>query len=105
MTVSMTVLLDTSVLIDVLNGRRQRLEFVRSLVQEGHMLACCAITVAEVYAGMRRGEAKAPGELLSGLEYFDTSRVVARGDGHLKAAWAARGRTLALPDALIAAIA
>jgi len=101
----MTVLLDTSVLIDVLNGRRQRLEFVRSLAEEGHLLACCAITIAEVCAGMRHGEARATGDLLSGLEYFDTSRVVARRAGHLKAAWAAKGRTLALPDVLIAAIA
>lgn len=101
----MTVLLDTSVLIDVLNGRRERLEFVRNLAEQGHRLAGCAITLAEVYAGMRRDEATATEELLGSLEYFETSRAVARRAGRLKAAWSRKGRALGLPDALIAAVA
>ncbi len=101
----MTVLLDTNVLIDVLNGRRQRKQFVATLAREGHVLACCAVTVAEVYAGMRREEAGATEELFSGLEYFETSRPAAREAGRLKAAWSQRGHSLGLPDVLIAAVA
>jgi predicted nucleic acid-binding protein len=101
----MIVLLDTSVLIDVLNGRRQRLEFVRDLMQQGHLLASCAITIAEVYAGMLPAEAEATEELLGGLEYFATSRIAAQRAGRLKAVWAKKGQALGLPDVLIAAVA
>ncbi len=100
----MTVLLDTNVIVDVLNARRGRMEFVRRLAEEGHLLACCAITVAEVYAGMRAHEAEATEEFLARLDYFEASRSVARRAGALKATWARKGHTLGLPDAMIAAI-
>ena len=101
----MIVILDTSVLIDLLNGRRQRMTFVRNLLQQGHRLASCAVTVAEVYAGMLPAEAAATDELLGGLEYFHTSRITAQRAGRLKAFWARKGHTLGLPDVLIAAVA
>jgi predicted nucleic acid-binding protein len=101
----MIVILDTSVLIDLLNGRRQRMTFVRNLLEQGHRLASCAVTVAEVYAGMLPGEAEATGGLLSGLEYFATSQSTAQRAGRLKASWAKKGHTLGLPDVLIAAVA
>ena len=47
-----TYLLDTSVIIDVLNGKRGRDAVLRSLLLEGDPLACCPINVTEVYAGM-----------------------------------------------------
>jgi predicted nucleic acid-binding protein len=101
----MTVLLDTSVLIDILNRRGGRSEFFRQLLQEGHKFACCAITIAEVYAGMRPHEKSATEEFLGGFEYFETSRTTAERAGRLKAVWARKGHTLGLPDALIAAVA
>ena len=51
-----TLLLDTSVLIDAINDRKGRRLFLRGLVEQGNILACCAINVAEVYAGMRPKE-------------------------------------------------
>lgn len=101
----MTVLLDTSVVIDVLNHRGGRSEFFRQLLQEGHTFACCAITIAEVYAGMRPHEKSATEELLGGLEYFETARATAERAGHLKASWARKGHRLGLPDVLVAAVA
>lgn len=101
----MIVLLDTNVLVDVLNGRRQRLEFVADLVNQGHLLASCAVTIAEVFSGMRGSEAGATTEFLDGLEYFEITREIATRAGYLKAAWARKGRTLALPNVLIAAVA
>jgi len=101
----MTVLLDTSVLIDILNRRGRRSEFFSELLQEGHTFACCAVTIAEVYAGMKPHEKTATEELLRGLEYFETPRKTAEFAGHLKAVWTRKGRTLALPDTLIAATA
>jgi predicted nucleic acid-binding protein len=101
----MTVLLDTSVLIDILNRRGRRSEFFSELLQEGHTFACCALTIAEVYAGMKPHEKTATEELLGGLEYFETPRKTAERAGHLKAVWTRKGHTLGLPDALIAAVA
>lgn len=102
---AMTVLLDTSVLIDILNRRGGRCELFRQLLHEGHTFACCAITIAEVYVGMRPHEKSATEELLGGLEYVETPRKAAERAGHLKAVWARKGRALSLPDALIAAVA
>lgn len=101
----MTVLLDTNVIIDVLNDRGGRRQFFGKLVNEGHDLACCASTVAEVYAGMRPKEALATEEFLSTLRYFEASRDAARRAGLLKFAWARKGFTLGLTDVLIAAVA
>jgi predicted nucleic acid-binding protein len=82
-----------------------RSEFFRQLLQEGHTFACCAITIAEVYAAMRPHEKSATEELLGGLEYFETPRRAAEHAGHLKAVWARKGHTLGLPNALVAAVA
>src|ERR1700722_6325835 len=53
-----TILLDTSVIFDHLNGRAGRTEFLDRLLVEGHLLACCAVNITEVYAGLsaRRGD-------------------------------------------------
>ena len=101
----MILLLDTSVVVDALNARAGSRRFLQVQLYAGHTLACCAITTAEVYAGMRRHEAQATDEFLDALEYYETTRAVARRAGHLKAAWARKGQTLALPDVLIAAVA
>ena len=101
----MIVLLDTSVVIDALNARAGIRRFLQEQLQAYNTLACCAITIAEVYAGMRRHEAQATGEFLDALDYYDTTRPIARRAGDLKAAWARKGQTLALPDVLIAAVA
>lgn len=79
--------------------------FLQDNLRAHHTLACCAITVTEVYAGMRRHEAQATDELLDALDYYETTRAIARRAGDLKAAWARKGHTLALPDVLIAAVA
>jgi tRNA(fMet)-specific endonuclease VapC len=101
----MTVLLDTSVLIDILNRRGGRSELFRQLLQEGHAFACCAVTIAEVYAGMKPHEKSATEELLAGLEYFETPRTTAERAGRLKGTFARKGHTVGLQDVLIAAVA
>jgi len=99
-----TYLLDTSVILDVLNGKRGRDVLLNQLVREGHLLACSSIQVTEVYAGLRpQGEA-ATEELLRSLEYYEVTWEVARLAGVLKRDYARRGVTLALADATIAAV-
>jgi len=100
-----TYLLDTSVLIDALRGVRGRAEELAHLVEDGHLLACSVMTVAEVYAGMRPRERAATVALLDSLETYDVTRQIAERAGLLRRTWAARGRTLALVDLLIASTA
>jgi predicted nucleic acid-binding protein len=101
----MRLLLDTSVLIDVLRLRNQRRALLAELVRAGHSLSTTTLNIAELYAGMRAGEVVATEALLSGLESYELSGSAARLAGKLKNAWARRGRTLALADAIVAAIA
>jgi predicted nucleic acid-binding protein len=100
-----TYLLDTSVLIDALRGVRGRAEDLAQRVEDGHLLACSVITVAEVYAGMRPRERAATENLLESLETYDVTRQIAERAGLLRRTWAARGKTIALIDLLIASTA
>ena len=100
-----TYLLDTSVLIDALLGRRGRDTLLKELLLEGHLLACCPINVAEIYAGMRPQEEARTEQFLRSLRYYDLSWEVARRAGLLKGDSARRGITLTLADAMTAAVA
>jgi predicted nucleic acid-binding protein len=101
----MRLLLDTSVLIDALRLRHRRRELLAELVQAGHTLATSALNIAEVYAGMRPDEAQRTEALLSVLDCYDLTGTSARHAGALKQQWAQKGRTLALADMIVAAIA
>ena len=96
---------DINVVVDALNGKRGRKQLLQNLLLQGHELACCSITVAEVYSGMRLREEFTTGQFLSALTWYDITRAVARRAGRLRFEWARRGITLALPDTLIAATA
>lgn len=101
----MRLLLDTSVLIDVLRSRNQRRQLLADLVRAGHTPATTALNVAELYAGMRPSEEAETEAFLEGLECLDLSATPARLAGKLKNAWAQKGRTLTLADTIVAAIA
>jgi predicted nucleic acid-binding protein len=93
----MTVFLpDSSVLIDTLKNKQDRVSMLRSLVAAGHSLACCAITVGEIYSGMRASEAAFTEQFVSTLVWLDTSFSVARKAGELRNEWARKGKTLSL---------
>ena len=71
-------LLDTTVIIDVLNNKRGRSALLLELAEAGHTLACCPINITEVYAGLRPKEERAADELLSSLQYFPIAPQAAR---------------------------
>lgn len=98
-------LADTSVLIDAINRKRDRWELLRALVEGGDILACSAITVTEIYAGMRPHESAATQSFLNGMELYEVDWELARYAGLLKNEWARRGQTLSVADVLIAATA
>ena len=101
----MKLLLDTSVLIDVLRLRNKRSEWLARLVREGHTLSTSTLNIAEVYAGMRAAEETRTEAFLSGLEVYELSATSARQAGKLKNTWAGKGRTPALADMIVAAVA
>jgi predicted nucleic acid-binding protein len=101
----LTLLLDTTVLVDVLRGRKGRRATLQDWVEMGHRLTTCAICVAEVYAGMKAGEEAATQGLLEGLPCYEITREIAVGAGGLKCEWSRRGKTFALTDMMIAATA
>lgn len=101
----MTILLDTSVIIDSLRSRRARREFLEQRANDGDVLACCVISVAEVYAGMMPHEAEATDVFFQGLECIEVGQEIARTGGLLKFEWARKGKTIDIPDAIIAAVA
>lgn len=71
----MTILLDTSVIVDALKTKRHRHILLRELALRGDTLVCCAINVAEVYAGMRPHEEEPTAELLDGLECIEVEAI------------------------------
>ncbi len=100
-----TYLLDSDIIIDALNRRRRRHALLKRLTRAGHTLACCAVNVAEVFAGARPEDQARTERLLSDLQYYEISRRAAKHGGRLKYDWARKGITLRMPDALVAAVA
>jgi predicted nucleic acid-binding protein len=100
-----TYLLDTSVIIDVLNGKRDREALLKGLLSQGDLLACCAVNVSEIYAGMRPKEEAKTEALLQSLDYYEINWEAAKRAGLLKRDYSKKGQTLSLTDTTIAAVA
>lgn len=98
-------LLDTSVVIDAINRKRGRWQLLKGLLEAGETLGCSAMTVMEIYAGMRPHESTLTQAFLDGMEHYPVDRDLARYAGLLKNEWERQGRTLSAPDVVIAATA
>lgn len=99
------VLLDTSVLINLLHRRSDPVALIRELTLRGLELVTSAVNIAELYAGMRQGEEKATGELLSAFKWLPLTPEIARRAGEIVAERRGMGRTHSLDDMMIAATA
>ena len=98
-------LLNTTVIIGYLRGHAEVRARLHALAEQQHELAVCAISVAEVFAGLRDEDREATALFLSTLAYFDVPFDIARASGELQYAFARRGQTLKLTDVLIGASA
>lgn len=101
----MTLLLDTTVLIDALRHRLDRHLYLAELSRAQHVLSTTAVNLGELFAGLRPNDEARAATLLNDIEFFAITPELGRRGGELKSAWARRGRTLSLDDALIAAVA
>jgi predicted nucleic acid-binding protein len=99
------LLLDTTVIVDAINGKRQRHLLLDELLAQRNLLACCAINVTEVYAGMRPHEASLTEAFLRSLKFYEVTWKIAQLAGDLQSRWRKKGHTLSLPDVTIAAVA
>jgi predicted nucleic acid-binding protein len=100
-----TILLDSSVIFDHLNGRRGRTKYLASLLDAGNSLACCAVNITEVYAGLRSEEEVATHFFMESLDFLEITPRIARTAGLLRRDWLRKGQTLSYTDVTLAAVA
>ena len=98
-------LLDTTVLIDFLRGRPRTAARLARLHGAGERLYVCAISVEELWRGLRADEEAAAESLIAGLRTAPLGKAEGRTAGRWRREYAARGHTLAQADCLIAAAA
>lgn len=98
-------LLDTDVLIDFFHDQKYAKELVPKLDQEG-LLQISVITIAELRAGFTETQAKffLP-KLLKFIKVLDLKSNIAELGGKFRFDFKLVGKTVSLPDALIAATA
>lgn len=102
MTVS--YLFDTDVLIDYLRGHDKAVFFIEQAIKTA-ACAMAAITVAELYAGIREGNERATLEkFISAFELIPVSAVIAKQGGLYRRQFH-RSHGVGLADAIIAATA
>lgn len=99
------ILLDTTVLIDILRGRTGAVDRLRSVRGRGDTPYVCAVNVEEMARGVRSGEDLAVTTLLRGLRVAPLGVREGWQAGTWRRAFAARGMSLSQADCLIAAAA
>jgi tRNA(fMet)-specific endonuclease VapC len=100
----LNVLVDSSVLIDVLRGKGGRQAILERLVAQGSVLCSCDVTLAEIWSGARETEFAATGSLLDSLYYLPCDPGSAERAGKTRGEWRRKGVTLTLADAFLAAL-
>ena len=80
---TMTIVVDTSVLIDHLRGVPEALEALRSASRQEARVASSVLCKVEVLAGMRPHEERATRRLLDSLDWLEVTDDVAERAGRL----------------------
>jgi predicted nucleic acid-binding protein len=99
------VILDTTVVIDLLRGRRGAIERLHRLRDAGDVPCVCGITVEETTRGIRPAEEDAALRLFAGLRILPLTEREGWRAGAWRRSFASRGETLAQADCLVAAAA
>ena len=98
----MTILFDTSILIDVLRGDAAALGYVRSV---NDVPICSEVTRVEVARGLRSGERTSAEQLFRTLHWVPLDEPIARRAGELGRRWDRHRPSISLADLVIAATA
>ena len=99
------VLLDSTVVVDVLKGRPGTLARLDALEPAGDVPYVCAITAEEISSGLRPRERDVATELFEGLSTAPLGVAEGRLAGWWRREHRRKGRRLSQADALIAAAA
>lgn len=97
-------LLDADVIIWFLRGDKPTAELIRKFQLEG-LPGCSVITLFEIKAGMRLSEKQVTEEFLNSLTHYPVTVEIADQAAEYYRALRARGRTVDLPDLIVAATA
>lgn len=98
-------LLDTTVLIDLSREREPTASWTRELLRGPHVVGVSTVNVAEWFAGLRPAERARWARFVDELQYWEITPAVAIRAGILRYDYARLGRTILIPDALVAATA
>ncbi len=98
-------LLDTTTLIDFSKGQEPVRSRLLALLETDHIIAICAVNLAECYSGIAPEERVRWAEFFKNLRYWDITKEAAIRAGRLRYEFARQGITLSTPDTLIAAVA
>jgi predicted nucleic acid-binding protein len=98
-------LLDTTFAIDYLRVRDDAIQRMRELIERGDEPFINDIVVCELASGARPADERGLDALIRAVEFVQPGPDVARLAGRWRGEARARGLTLSLPDALIAATA
>ncbi len=99
------VLLDSTVLIDILRGREGAWQRYRALDSAGDIPHICSINVEEIARGVRPNERASAEELVAGIRMVALAEQEGWLAGDWRRAFEAQGVTLAQGDCLVAAAA
>lgn len=101
----MRYLLDTTLIIDHVNGHEGAMAILHRLYEEGGELLTCDVVVCEALSGGTDLQRRIIGRLVAALDYVATEPVAARAAGDARRRRRRAGGKLGLGDALIAAVA
>jgi hypothetical protein len=99
------VVLDTSILIEILRSNPRVQSGIDALLDRGYSIATSTACVAELYGGLRRGEEAGTSQLIANLDCLPLTFEIAKRAGDIKAARSKAGRTHGIVDMMIAATA
>jgi len=97
-----SVVFDTSILIDVLRGDPAALGYVRGVTD---VPTCSEVTRIEVARGLRSGERTSADQLFRTLHWVPLDEPITRRAGELGRRWDRHRRGISLADLVIAATA
>ena len=98
----MTIVLDSSIVIDLLRGYEPAIAYGRSLPE---LPFCSEITRVEVVRGLRSAERAAADRLFAAIAWVVIDEVVARRAGELGRQWRRSHRGIGSADLIVAATA
>lgn len=99
-----SALIDTDIAIDYLRGKEEAKGIVEGLWDEGKAYLS-AISVYELFCGMREGEEEATDAFVEGCEVVEVDETIAREAGRLYREYRRRGVTVSGGDYIVAATA